>query len=146
MQPYTGHYASKEFMVSKLDAMGFTGTAATATKSIVAPVEECDNDTVAFASTLHQKKHEMDQNTHKNAQEGLTRFQTALYNGGTPAANPQVQSENPGDIWVQPRAHPFYSRDTVKVSDQEIINASEPWRIYTDVKAESIKNVNTRHR
>lgn len=143
-EPIRLNYASKEWMIERLDRMGLVGTAATQSKSIVEPIEYKDSDTVAFAESRHELKYKMDQQTHKQAANDLQRFQSTMYNGGTPSGSPQVQAENPNDIWVQPRAHPFYSKDRVHISDQELINANEPWRIYTEAKQKSIKHVNTK--
>ncbi len=144
ISPIELNYASRDWMVERLDRLGLVGTAASQSRAIVAPPDYKDSEAVAVADARHQLKYKMDQNVHKKAANELENFQAAMYRGSTPAGSAQVQAENPNDIWVQPRAHPFYQKDRVHVSDQELINANEPWRIYTDVKKRSIKNVDTK--
>lgn len=143
-EPVHLNYASKDWMIERLDRMGLVGTAAAQSRNIVEPIEHRDSDAVALAQTRHQLKYNMDQQVHKKAANDLRNFQSAMQHGSTPAGATQVQAENPNDIWVQPRAHPFYQKDRVHISDQELINANEPWRIYTEVKRSSIKHVNTK--
>jgi len=142
--PISLNYASKEWMIERLDRMGLVGTAAEQSKSIVEPQCEEGSAAVQVANSSHERKYKMDQRSHLRAAQSLTAFQSSMYSGNTPAGSPQVQLESPNDIWVQPRAHPFYSADTVHIADQDTIKANEPWRIKPETIGKSIKNVNTK--
>lgn len=137
-------YASRDFMLSKLPAMGLTGPAAGVSRSI-GDVPEYDerHPTIQHATNRHQRQYEANQRTQKAVQDSLTSAQRQMMQGGMPAMTPRVIAENPYDIWVDPRAHMFRST-SVTISDRELVNANEPWRIYTDAQLGSIKHRDTK--
>lgn len=138
------NYASREFMLSKLEPMGLTGSAAAVSRNVAQlPDYDDGHRTVDYANVLHRGKHQSDQRTQSHVQDSLTQAQTTLFNGGKAVHDPRVVAENPFDMWVDPRAH-YYRGTQEVVCDRELVRANEPWRIYSDAKLSSIKHQDTR--
>lgn len=150
MEPVEIKYASRKFMLSKLDAMGYTGDAAALAQRIHAPQDEEKTAAARRARRTHQLKHEMDQQANAEARDIVRRAQLAAYNGAPLDAYPQVLAENPHDIFVQqtPRSHPYFVREA-HVAAPELANAvaREPWRMTVQqINSGSIKHMDTREK
>lgn len=148
MEPVDLKYASRGFMLSKLDAMGYTGDAASLSKRIHLPVDEQKTQSGRRAAASHQLKYEMDQAANAEARDSVRRAQIAAMHGTPVAAYPQVLAENPHDIFVQqePRSHPYFIRQS-HVSAPDIANAKayNAWQASLQhINSGSIKNKDTR--
>lgn len=129
MEPIELKYGSGAFMLSKLDAMGYTGSAADVARRIRAPENEHQSEAARLARRSHKLKYEMDQQRAAEARDSVRRSQLAAMHGKPLAAYPQVLAENPGDIFVEsePRSHPYFVRQS-HVSAPDIARSREPWR------------------
>lgn len=147
MQPIELRYGSKSFMMSKLDAMGYTGSAAAAAKRIRAPIDDSDTDAGRRAARSHLQKHLADEQQNAIARDAVRRAQNAAMHGVPLDAYAQVLLENPNDNFVQdePRQHPYYVR-SAHVSAPDVANtvAREPWRMtIKQINEGSIKHMPT---
>lgn len=146
MEPIELKYASREFMLTKLDAMGYTGSAAAAAAQIRAPIDDNKTEAAQAARRSHLRKYELDQARNKEARDSVQRAQIAAMHGTPVAAYPQVLAENPGDIFVQPepRVHPYFVQQA-HVSAPDVARAREPWRMTVEqMNIGSIKNQSTK--
>lgn len=150
MEPVELKYGTRPFMLSKLDAMGYTGDAAALARRIHPPQDEYNTDAARRSRRSHKTKYEMDQAANAEARDSVRRSQLAAYNGTPLAAYPQILAENPHDIFVQqtPRSLPYFVRET-HVAAPELANAAarEPWRMTArQINSGSIKHKDTREK
>ena len=71
MEPVDLKYASRQFMLTKLDRMGYTGDAAALSKRIHLPIDEQNTASGKRAAASHQLKYEMDQAANAEARDSV---------------------------------------------------------------------------